>query len=111
MVTSISQSQSDGIQIPEGGVIPEGTIVFKATLEDPDGDDVRLEIELRKIDEPFTGKPTSETISDFVPSGSEVTITRSGLVDGEYHWQYRVKDSEGAVSAVSYTHLTLPTKA
>ncbi|RKY40232.1 MAG: hypothetical protein DRP81_09640, partial [Candidatus Omnitrophota bacterium] len=74
------------------------TIIFKATLEDPDGDDVRLEIELRKIDEPFTGEPTPETISDFVPSGSEVTITRSGLVDGDYHWQYRVKDSRGAVS-------------
>ena len=97
-ITSISQYQSDGTGIPEGGIIPEGTIVFKATLEDPDGDDVRLEIELRKIDEPFTGEPTSETISDFVPSGSEVTITRSGLVDGDYHWQYRVKDSKGTVS-------------
>jgi len=98
VVTSISQYQSDGTQIPEGGIVPETTIVFKATLEDPDGDDVRLEIELRKIDEPFTGEPTSETISDFVPSGSEVTITRFGLVDGDYHWQYRVKDSKGAVS-------------
>jgi len=98
VVTSISQYQSDGTGIPEGGIIPEGTIVFKATLEDPDGDDVRLEIELREIDEPFTGEPTPETISDFVPSGSEVTITRSGLVDGDYHWQYRVKDSKGAVS-------------
>jgi len=96
--TSISQSQSDGTEIPEGDIVPEGTIVFKATLEDPDGDDVRLEIELRKIDEPFTGEPTSETISDFAPSDSEVTITRSGLVDGEYHWQYRVRDSRGAVS-------------
>jgi len=97
-ITSIFQYQSDGTQIPEGGIIPEGTIVFKATVEDPDGDDVRLEIELREIDEPFTGEPTPETISDFVPSGSEVTITRSGLVDGDYHWQYRVKDSKGAVS-------------
>ncbi|HDD57318.1 MAG TPA: hypothetical protein ENF43_02240, partial [Thermoplasmatales archaeon] len=96
--SSISQYQSDGTEIPEGGIIPEDTIIFKATLEDPDGDDVRLEIELRKIDEPFTGEPTPETISDFVPSGSEVTITRSGLVDGDYHWQYRVKDSKGVVS-------------
>jgi len=95
---SVFQYQSDDTEIPEEGIILEGTIVFKATLEDPDGDDVRLEIELRKIGEPFTGEPTSETISDFVPSGSEVTITRSGFIDGEYHWQYRVKDSKGTVS-------------
>jgi uncharacterized protein YgiM (DUF1202 family) len=98
--TASSQLRSDGITvIPEGGMTPESTVVFKGTVSDPDGDYVRLEIELRQISEAFTGEPTSETISDFVPSGTEVTITRYGLVNADYHWQYRAKDSRGATSS------------
>jgi parallel beta-helix repeat protein len=97
--TSLSQLKSDGVtEILEGGTTTEGTVVFKGTVSDPDGDEVRLEIELRQIDEPFTGEPTPETISDFVSSGTEVTITRYGLVDADYHWQYRAKDSRGTTS-------------
>jgi len=95
----LSQLRSDGVTvIPEGGTTPESTVVFMGPVIDPEGDQVRLEIELRKIGEPFTGEPTPETISDFVPSRTEVTITRYGLVDAGYHWQYRAKDIEGAVS-------------
>jgi len=97
--TAVSQYKSDGVTvIPEGGTTHESTVVFKATVSDPDGDSVRLEIELRQIGEAFTGEPTPETISDFVSSGSQVTITRSGLVNGDYHWRYRAKDSNGATS-------------
>jgi hypothetical protein len=98
--TAVSQYRSDGVTvIPEEGATPESTVVFKATVSDPDGDSVRLEIELRQIGEAFTGEPTPETISDFVPSGSQVTITRYDLVDGSYKWQYRAKDSKGATSS------------
>ena len=31
-------------------------------------------------------------------SGSQVTITRSGLVNADYHWRYRAKDIKGAIS-------------
>jgi len=97
---SLSQLRSNGITaIAEGGITPESTAVFKGTVSDPDGDYVRLEIELRQIGEAFTGEPTSETISDFVPSGTEVSITRYGLVNADYHWQYRAKDSRGATSS------------
>ncbi|MBI5060978.1 MAG: glycoside hydrolase family 25 protein, partial [Candidatus Aenigmarchaeota archaeon] len=64
--TSLSQRRSDNITvIPEGGTTPESTVVFKGTVNDPDGDNVRLEIELRQIGEAFTGTPTTETISGF----------------------------------------------
>jgi hypothetical protein len=97
--TAVSQCRLDGVTvIPEEQTTPESTVVFKATVSDPNGDSVRLEIELRQMGEAFTGEPTSETISDFVPSGTEVTITRYGLVNAEYHWQYRAKDINGDTS-------------
>jgi len=97
--TTVSQYRSDGVTvIPEGGTTPESTVVFKATVSDPDGESVRLEIELRQMGEPFTGSPTPETISDYVPSGTRVTITRYGLVNADYHWRYRARDIRGAVS-------------
>jgi len=98
--TAASQYRSDGVKvIPEGGATPESTVIFKATVSDPDGESVRLEIELRQMSEAFTGEPTSETISDFVPSGSQAIITRYNLVDGSYKWRYRAKDLKGAMSS------------
>ncbi|MFX0066482.1 MAG: SH3 domain-containing protein, partial [Candidatus Hermodarchaeota archaeon] len=95
--SSLSQLRSDGTTvIPEGGVTSESTMVFKGTVSDPDGDTVRLEIELREMGQTFTGEPTPETISDYVPSGTQVTLTRYGLIDEDYHWQYRAKDANGA---------------
>ncbi len=94
---NLRQLKSDGVtEIPEGGTINESTVIFKGTVSDPDGNDVRLEIELRRVEEPFVGEPTLET--NFEPSGSEVTITRNGLVTGNYKWRCRVKDSKGAIS-------------
>ena len=94
---SIKQFQSDGITaIPEGGETYDTTLVFKGFVSDPDGDDVRLEIELREIDQVFTGEPF--LFIDLVPSGTEVTITQYGLEPGEYHWQYRARDSKDASS-------------
>jgi len=95
--TAASQYRSDGTTvIPEGGATPESTVVFKATVSDPDGDSVRLEIELRQIHEAFTGEPTLS--SDLMPSGSHVSITRYSLVESSYKWRYRAKDSKGATS-------------
>lgn len=96
---AVSQYRADEVtEIPEGGETPESTVVFKGTVSDPDGDSVRLEIELRQMSEVFMDEPTPETISDYVPSGTQVTITRYGLVNADYKWQYRAKDSNGAVS-------------
>jgi hypothetical protein len=99
--TWVSQLRSETVLetiIPEGGTTPEPDVCFRGTVSDPDGDSVRLEIELREIDEAFTGIPTTETLGEFVPSGASSTVTRFGLFNGGYHWQYRAKDSKGATS-------------
>jgi len=95
----VSQLRSDGSTlILEGETTSESTVIFKAKVSDPDGDMVQLEVELRQIGETFTGEPTPETISIFVPNDTEVMITRYGLANAEYHWRYRARDIKGAVS-------------
>ena len=98
--TAVNQFKSDGTtQITEGNITNESTVIFKGTVSDPDGDQARLEIELRQTNEVFTGTATPETISSFVNSGNQVPpITRGGLVNGNYKWQYRAVDSKGAAS-------------
>jgi len=98
VVDRINQYRSDGITtIREGGAIKDHTVVFKATMSDPNGGRVRLQIELRQITEPFTGSPTWD--SGFVRSGMEVIWKRGGLVDGRYKWRYRVIDEENLASS------------
>jgi hypothetical protein len=95
---SLRQFRSDGVnEMPVGGTTEESTVVFKGTVSDPDGDRVKLEIELRRVDEgEFACAPT--WASDLVTSGSEVTYTRSALVPGDYHWRARSVDESGAAS-------------
>src|SRR5438874_2713892 len=57
--------------IAVGGTTPESTVVFKATLSDPTNDQVKLQIELRRLGEfsgAFTGNFTHE--SGFVICGA-----------------------------------------
>src|SRR5262249_30753118 len=74
------------------------TVVFKATLLDPDGDQVRLEIELRRFSEPFSVSGVGTSISGLLPSGSQIIFTRSGLSEDSYHWRARAVDAKGARS-------------
>lgn len=98
--TSLGQFESDNnTELLEFSTTNDTTIIFKGHVNDPDGDDVRLEIELREYGQSFTGTPTIETISDYISSGTEAVISRSGLIEGDYHWQYRAKDENGATSA------------
>ena len=83
---------SDDIEIDPGDSA-ESTVVLEGKLYDPDKDRVKLQIELRRLDEfggSFTGEPTQW--SDLVKSGEEVTITVYGLIPGQYHWRYRAVD-------------------
>ncbi|RLG06382.1 MAG: hypothetical protein DRN68_07025, partial [Thaumarchaeota archaeon] len=98
IVASVNQYKADGITaISEGATTNESIVVFKGNVSDPDGDQAKLEIELRQITEAFTGTPTWQ--SELVPSGTEVSWTRGGLVNGSYKWQYRAVDEHGQASA------------
>ena len=96
-ISNLNQYKSDGVtSISEGAITTESTVVFKATLSDPDNDQVKLQVELKEKDQDFNKQDIIE--SDFVNSGNETTITRYGLVDGQYHWRARAIDSRGSAS-------------
>jgi hypothetical protein len=90
-------NQQDNATIPEGGTINANLIVFKATISDPDDEPVKLQIELRKITEAFTGVPTQE--SSLANSGTAVSVTTDTLAAAAYKWRYRVMDVLGLATA------------
>jgi len=97
--TLLSQYKTDGTEIPVGGTTDESTVIFKGVVSDPDDNQVKLQIELRRLDEyegNFIGEYTQE--SEWFSSGSEASITVFGLVLGAYHWQARTVDNRGATS-------------
>jgi hypothetical protein len=49
--TLLSQYKTDGTEIPVGGTTDESTVIFKGVVNDPDDDQVKLQIELRRLDE------------------------------------------------------------
>jgi len=100
-LSNLNQYKSDGlILITESVTTTENIIVFKAILNDPDNDQVKLQVELREINELFTGIDDGGILnSDFVSPNNEVTITREGLVDGQYHWRTRAIDDKGNTSS------------
>ncbi len=96
-ILNLNQYKSDSqTLISEGQTTAEDNVVFKATPNDVDNDQVKLQIELKEYNQPFDGQNLLE--SGFVSSGSETTITRDGLTDGQYHWQARAVDDKGNAS-------------
>jgi hypothetical protein len=88
------QFRSDGTTaISAGGSTNESTVVFIATPSDPDGDGVRLLLELRPQATAFTG--TATHVGVFGATSIEV----SGLAAGGWHWQIAAEDAEGAIGA------------
>lgn len=100
IISSFNQFKSDtATEIQEGKTTTESTVAFKAALSDPDNNKVKLRVELRQKDEPFTGIDDGGILnSDFVNSDSEVVITKDGLTDGRYHWRARAVDDKGSFS-------------
>ncbi len=86
-------NQHDNTTISEGGTINANLVVFTATISDPDDEPVKLQIELRKTTEAFTGVLTQE--SSLANSGTSVSIASDTLAAAGYKWRYRVMDALG----------------
>lgn len=93
--------QWDGAtSISEGWIIRYPSVAFSASINGPDNLLVFLQVELRRFEEPFTGNDdggiltvVGTTTPDFV-----TRISRTGLIDGKYHWRARVVDDKGYAS-------------
>jgi len=95
-VSNLGQYKSNGLTaISEEGITTESTVVFKANSNDPDNDQVKLQIELKEFNQPFDGQNLLE--SDFINLGSETVINRQSF-DGQYHWRARAVDDKGNAS-------------
>ncbi len=97
--SKLGQFKSDGkTSITTGDTTNERTIVFKATVSDSDKDQVKLQIELRRLDEyggQFDEAQGGLKESALVPSGRQATITVNDLIDAKYHWRARAIDANG----------------
>jgi peptidylprolyl isomerase len=99
--TLLSQYRLDGGEIPVKDPVDERQVKFAAVVEDPDGDQVRLQAELRRIDE--YGGQFDETKgglkeSPLFDSGGVATIEVYDLIRGQYHWRARTIDEHGMFS-------------
>lgn len=104
-ISGLKQSKSDGATaILEGGITTESSVndptkslvMFGAAASDADGDQVKIQVELKEVTQSFDGQNLVE--SSFVSSGSEASTTKDLLVNGIYKWRARAVDSKGAVS-------------
>ena len=100
--SNLGQFKSDKTTtISEGGITTEssfddpktGVVTFKAIINDPDNNQVKLQIELKEWNQPFDSQDLLE--SDLAASGSEVAITRNVLFERQYHWRARAADNQG----------------
>lgn len=87
VIRKLTELASDGARIPEGGSVSGGVIVFSAQLFDANNNRVKLEVELRRKEESFTGTPTM--MSNYVNPGETARVERSGLTPGEYKFRAR----------------------
>jgi hypothetical protein len=96
----LMQLRADGTTpIPVGGTVDEATVVYRATVSDPDpGDLLRLQTETQPLGIPFTGFPNDSSTQ--ISGGGTVSVTVSGLRDDvSYRWRARATDQDGNASA------------
>jgi Tol biopolymer transport system component len=95
----LGQFEANGsTPIPSGATTDGTTVVLKGTVSDPDGGQVRLQVEVEPIGTAFDGNGLVTGAP--VPSGSVGSVSVGGLVRARgYHWRARTIDGSDATSA------------
>jgi hypothetical protein len=88
---SLGQFQTNGTTaIPPGGITTETAVVFRGTGTDVEGERVRLIVEVKPVDVPFSG--SQSCYSAWVKSGTPAQCSVS-LAPGRYHWRAQMLDT------------------
>lgn len=98
--SGLGQFQTDATTpVAVGATTTENTVVFKATVTDPDpGDQLRLEVEVQPVGTAFTDAPTAAG-GTAVSSGQVASVSVGPLSDNtDYHWQARIIDQGGRIN-------------
>jgi hypothetical protein len=85
--TALEQYLADGVTvIPVGGGATSTTLVLEGIVHGSGATQVRLEVEIRPITDPFTQISTHQ--GAWVNIDTPTSVTISGLIPGQaYHWQ------------------------
>ena len=93
-------AESLQLSVDEGDSASGNSITIRETLYDRDEHQVKLQVELREINQPFTGVEDGMIqTSEFIDSEEYTDITFSDLYKRKYHWRSRVIDSENNISS------------
>ena len=96
--TNLKQFKSDTItEIPIGGTVNEKIVLLQANSTDPDGDKVKIQVEIRRIGDVFLNRATHES-GFYENTTNELKVLVYGMPNGDYYWQTRVVDEYGLAS-------------
>ena len=95
----LGQFESDGATaVGVGSATSDANLVFRGRASrDLVSFPLRLQFEIRRIGEAFTGVPSGET--ELQPSGDHVSLALASFLSAGYHWRARAVESTGFVSA------------
>jgi hypothetical protein len=85
-----------GAPLAIGAAASGTTLTIEATLDDANGDDVRLAAEVRPVGDALSGRPTH--LSDAFAAGSTISLDIPSLGTGTYHWRAQAIDAHGVSS-------------
>lgn len=85
--SALQQFLADGVTvIPVGGGATSTTLVLEGVVHGSGATQVRLEVEIRPVTDPFTQISTHQ--GPWVNINTTTSVTISGLIPGQaYHWQ------------------------
>src|SRR5207245_4169873 len=81
----------DSASLGVGAWTNETSMIVKGKVGDSDDENVKMQIEIRRIDVPFDESTATFYDSSFVGNGSiaQVTVPLLGPAPGQYHWRAR----------------------